>query len=61
VVAGTPDAVIERLRSFAKLGFTAMNFIPVGPGQDEQIQRLAGEVLPALHATDAPESTDGTN
>jgi probable F420-dependent oxidoreductase len=54
VVAGAPDAVIERLRSFAKLGFTAMNFIPVGPGQDEQIQRLAREVLPALRATDAP-------
>jgi probable F420-dependent oxidoreductase len=54
VVAGAPEAVIERLRSFAKLGFTAMNFIPVGPGQDEQIQRLAREVLPALHATDAP-------
>jgi probable F420-dependent oxidoreductase len=61
VVAGAPEAVIERLRSFAELGFTAMNFIPVGPGQDEQLERLAREVLPALHATDAPESTDGTN
>jgi probable F420-dependent oxidoreductase len=48
VVAGTPEAVIERLRSFVALGFTAMNFIPVGPGQDEQIERLAGEVLPTL-------------
>jgi probable F420-dependent oxidoreductase len=61
VVAGAPDAVTERLRSFAELGFTAMNFIPVGPGQDEQIQRLAREVLPTLRATDAPESTDGTS
>lgn len=48
VVAGAPDTVIERLQAFVELGFTAMNFIPVGPGQDEQIQRLAREVLPAL-------------
>jgi hypothetical protein len=31
-----------------------MNFIPVGPGQDEQIERLAREVLPALRAPGAP-------
>jgi probable F420-dependent oxidoreductase len=55
VVAGAPDAVIERLRSFAELGFTAMNFIPVGPGQGEQIERLAREVLPALRAARAPQ------
>jgi probable F420-dependent oxidoreductase len=54
VVAGTPDAVTERLRSFAELGFTAMNFIPVGPGQQEQIERLAREVLPALRAAGTP-------
>jgi probable F420-dependent oxidoreductase len=54
LVAGAPDAVTERLRSFAALGFTAMNFIPVGPGQPEQIERLAREVLPVLRATDAP-------
>jgi probable F420-dependent oxidoreductase len=54
VVAGAPDAVTERLRSFAELGFTAMNFIPVGPGQQEQIERLAREVLPALRAAGPP-------
>jgi alkanesulfonate monooxygenase SsuD/methylene tetrahydromethanopterin reductase-like flavin-dependent oxidoreductase (luciferase family) len=54
VVAGAPDAVTERLRSFAELGFTAMNFLPVGPGQEEQIERLAREVLPALRAAGAP-------
>ena len=54
VVAGAPDAVTERLRSFAQLGFTAMNFIPVGPGQQEQIERLAREVLPALRAAGPP-------
>jgi hypothetical protein len=31
-----------------------MNFIPIGPAQDEQIQRLAREVLPALRATGTP-------
>jgi probable F420-dependent oxidoreductase len=61
VVAGAPEAVTERLRSFVELGFTTMNFIPVGPTQDEQIERLAREVLPALRAADAPESTDGTS
>jgi probable F420-dependent oxidoreductase len=54
VVVGAPDAVLERLRSFAELGFTAMNFIPVGPGQDEQIERLAREVLPTLRAAGVP-------
>jgi probable F420-dependent oxidoreductase len=53
VVAGAPDAVIERLRSFVELGFTAMNFIPVGPGQEEQVERLAREVLPTLRAVGA--------
>jgi probable F420-dependent oxidoreductase len=48
VVAGSPDAVTERLLSFVELGFTAMNFIPAGPGEEEQAERLAREVLPAL-------------
>jgi alkanesulfonate monooxygenase SsuD/methylene tetrahydromethanopterin reductase-like flavin-dependent oxidoreductase (luciferase family) len=54
VVAGAPEAVIERLRSFVALGFTAMNFVLVGPGQDEQMERLARQVLPALRATGTP-------
>jgi probable F420-dependent oxidoreductase len=49
-VTGAPDAVTERLRSFTELGFTAVNFIPAGPGEEEQIERLAREVLPALRA-----------
>jgi alkanesulfonate monooxygenase SsuD/methylene tetrahydromethanopterin reductase-like flavin-dependent oxidoreductase (luciferase family) len=61
VFAGAPEAVIERLQAFVELGFTAMNFIPVGPGQDEQIERLARKVLPTLRTTNAPESTDGTS
>lgn len=48
VVSGSPDAVAERLRSFAEIGFTAFNFLPTGPGEDEQIERLAREVIPAV-------------
>jgi probable F420-dependent oxidoreductase len=50
VVSGPPDAVTERLLGFLELGFTALNLIPAGPGRDEQVERLAREVLPALRA-----------
>lgn len=50
VVSGPPDAVVERLLGFLQLGFTAMNFMPEGPGQDEQAERLAREVIPSLRA-----------
>ena len=48
VVTGSSDEVAERLGSFVELGFTAFNFIPVGPDEDEQWQRLGGEVIPAV-------------
>jgi probable F420-dependent oxidoreductase len=48
VVAGPPDVVAERLAALVELGFPALNFLPVGPGTEEQVERLAGEVLPAL-------------
>jgi alkanesulfonate monooxygenase SsuD/methylene tetrahydromethanopterin reductase-like flavin-dependent oxidoreductase (luciferase family) len=48
VVSGTADAVVEKLLSFVKLGFTAMNFMPVGPDSVEQAERLAREVVPAV-------------
>ncbi len=50
VVAGPAEAVAERLVGFVKLGFTAMNFLPIGPGKDEQVERLAREVVPAVRA-----------
>ena len=50
VVSGRADQVAERLLGFVKMGFTAMNFIPVGPGEDEQAERLAREVIPAVRA-----------
>jgi probable F420-dependent oxidoreductase len=50
VVAGPAEAVAERLVGLVKLGFTAMNFMPVGTGTDEQVERLAREVVPAVRA-----------
>jgi probable F420-dependent oxidoreductase len=50
MVSGPPDAVTERLLGFLGMGFTAMNFLPVGPGANEQAERLAREVIPALRA-----------
>jgi alkanesulfonate monooxygenase SsuD/methylene tetrahydromethanopterin reductase-like flavin-dependent oxidoreductase (luciferase family) len=49
-VTGPPEVVVERLLGFLELGFTALNFIPVGPDRGVQAERLAGEVLPALRA-----------
>jgi alkanesulfonate monooxygenase SsuD/methylene tetrahydromethanopterin reductase-like flavin-dependent oxidoreductase (luciferase family) len=48
VVSGPSDAVAERLIGFARNGFTAMNFIVSGPVEDEQVERLAREVVPAV-------------
>jgi alkanesulfonate monooxygenase SsuD/methylene tetrahydromethanopterin reductase-like flavin-dependent oxidoreductase (luciferase family) len=50
VVAGSPDAVAERLLGFRRLGFDALSLIPVGPGEREQAERLGRDVLPALRA-----------
>lgn len=49
-VSGSPAAVVERLRGFLGIGFTALNFMPDGPSKDEQAERLAKEVIPALRA-----------
>jgi probable F420-dependent oxidoreductase len=49
-VSGPPDAIVERLLGFLELGFTALNFIPIGPDSTEQAERLALEVLPAVRA-----------
>lgn len=50
LVSGSPDVVADRLIAFALLGFTAFNFIVVGPQRGEQAERLAGEVIPAVRA-----------
>jgi alkanesulfonate monooxygenase SsuD/methylene tetrahydromethanopterin reductase-like flavin-dependent oxidoreductase (luciferase family) len=48
VVSGSPEALVERLIDFRRMGFSAFNVIAGGPDRAEQIERLAGEVLPAV-------------
>ena len=50
VVTGAPETVAEQLRGFLALGFTGINFLPVGPDPQEQAHRLAAEVLPLVRA-----------
>jgi probable F420-dependent oxidoreductase len=50
VVSGSPDEVVDRLVGLVGLGLQAMNFLVVGAGPDEQAERLANEVLPAVRA-----------
>jgi alkanesulfonate monooxygenase SsuD/methylene tetrahydromethanopterin reductase-like flavin-dependent oxidoreductase (luciferase family) len=47
-VVGSAGAVTERLLGFCSLGFDALSLIPVGPGEQEQAERLGREVVPAL-------------
>jgi alkanesulfonate monooxygenase SsuD/methylene tetrahydromethanopterin reductase-like flavin-dependent oxidoreductase (luciferase family) len=51
-IAGPPEAVAERLIELATLGFSGFNFtLGDGPPADEQAERLATDVIPALRAT----------
>jgi alkanesulfonate monooxygenase SsuD/methylene tetrahydromethanopterin reductase-like flavin-dependent oxidoreductase (luciferase family) len=50
IISGSPEEVVDRLASLIPLGFTAMNFKPVGPDRRGDIERLGLEVLPALRA-----------
>jgi probable F420-dependent oxidoreductase len=48
MVCGSPEALAEQLGGFTAIGFTAFNFMPSGPGLDEQADRLGREVIPLL-------------
>ena len=50
VLAGPAEALAEQLVEFTRLGFTAFNFFAVGADLDEQAERLAREVAPAVRA-----------
>jgi probable F420-dependent oxidoreductase len=50
-VGGSAGAVAEQLLGLVKMGFSALSLMPVGPGLDEQAERLAREVLPAVRAS----------
>jgi probable F420-dependent oxidoreductase len=48
VVSGSAGAVADQLIGFAGIGFSAFNFMPTGPGQDGQIDRLGRDVIPQV-------------
>lgn len=48
VVSGSAEEVAERLAGFVGLGFSAFNFMLGGRDANEQAERLATEVIPAL-------------
>jgi alkanesulfonate monooxygenase SsuD/methylene tetrahydromethanopterin reductase-like flavin-dependent oxidoreductase (luciferase family) len=48
VVSGTAEEVAEQLIGFRKLGFSVFNFMLSGPDEDEQAERLARDVVPAV-------------
>lgn len=50
VVGGSAEQLVDQLKNFAELGFSAMNFIPAGPQPERQVERLAQEVVPALRS-----------
>ncbi len=50
VVSGSTEEVTRRLLALVELGFTSMNFIPVGPDASEQRERLARDVVPPVRA-----------
>jgi alkanesulfonate monooxygenase SsuD/methylene tetrahydromethanopterin reductase-like flavin-dependent oxidoreductase (luciferase family) len=50
LISGSPAAIAERLIGFVRRGFTGFNFLLDGPGRDEQVHRLAEEVIPAVRA-----------
>jgi alkanesulfonate monooxygenase SsuD/methylene tetrahydromethanopterin reductase-like flavin-dependent oxidoreductase (luciferase family) len=50
VVSGSAEAVAVRLADFVELGFSAFNFVLAGPDAEEQAERLATEVVPAVRA-----------
>ncbi len=54
VVSGPPAAIAERLLGFLELGFTALSFLPAGPGPLEQAERLAREVIPRVRGGTSP-------
>lgn len=45
-----PDRIADRLRALTGMGFTVFNLKPAGPGREEQVERLALEVIAAVRA-----------
>jgi alkanesulfonate monooxygenase SsuD/methylene tetrahydromethanopterin reductase-like flavin-dependent oxidoreductase (luciferase family) len=49
-LTGSAEQVGSELAAFVALGFTAFNVLPIGPGTNEQVHRIAAEVIPAVRA-----------
>jgi alkanesulfonate monooxygenase SsuD/methylene tetrahydromethanopterin reductase-like flavin-dependent oxidoreductase (luciferase family) len=49
-IEGPVDAVADRIAGFVRRGFTAFNFLVSDQERDEQAERLAAEVIPAVRA-----------
>jgi alkanesulfonate monooxygenase SsuD/methylene tetrahydromethanopterin reductase-like flavin-dependent oxidoreductase (luciferase family) len=50
MVTGTADEIADQLGSYAAMGFTGFNMIPTGNAIREQLELIAGEVIPAVRA-----------
>jgi alkanesulfonate monooxygenase SsuD/methylene tetrahydromethanopterin reductase-like flavin-dependent oxidoreductase (luciferase family) len=48
LVSGSPEEIAEQLLGFVDLGFSAMNFMPLGNDQSDQAKKLADEVIPLV-------------
>lgn len=51
IITGPVNDVLDQLRRFIDLGFTGLNFIPVGSDRADQLERLAGDVMPILRTS----------
>ncbi|SEF13577.1 LLM class flavin-dependent oxidoreductase [Jiangella alba] len=57
VIAGSAAEVAKRLTGFVELGFTTLSFALNGPDPADQARRLAHDVLPAVRAGVAGETS----
>jgi alkanesulfonate monooxygenase SsuD/methylene tetrahydromethanopterin reductase-like flavin-dependent oxidoreductase (luciferase family) len=48
VLAGSPGEVADHIAGWARAGFTAFNFLPVGGDAGDVAERLSHQVLPAV-------------
>jgi 5,10-methylenetetrahydromethanopterin reductase len=49
-IAGTPQECAESIMALHAAGASSIVVLPVGPGQRDQLERVAGDVLPLLTA-----------
>jgi alkanesulfonate monooxygenase SsuD/methylene tetrahydromethanopterin reductase-like flavin-dependent oxidoreductase (luciferase family) len=47
-VGGTPEQIVERIRSLFHVGVKSVNFFPIGTERTSSIEIFAQQVIPAL-------------